>query len=144
MPIKLLWRVLNPLLQALIIGDKDNKGAAFRVNVDPKWEGTLAIRCNHILLSKIPAYVGMVISQVVVNDCPAWWEHTSIARCFDFQKLNGKRHNNPRRKTIYFTFRLPEETLNAILTEWPESNFRDLRLLVEWLKERSFDEKEKR
>ena len=136
-----LWRILNQLLQKLIQGGADNKGAAFKVNLDSKWAGTLGIRCNHVLLSAITKYIDVVISQVVVNDRLTWWEHTSIARCFEYQPLNGQKHNNAHKKTVYFTLRLPEEVLNRILDKWSDATFRDLFLLVNWLKEECSDGK---
>lgn len=129
-----LLQMLQRLHTALKEGGDDTKGAAFKVNIEAKWKETFVIRCNHVLLAAIPKYVELIVSEVQAVNCAAWWEHSSIARCFEYQRVNGNKHNAAHKKTVYFTFRLPAGLMAEMQDAWPEGTFRDLHLLVDWLK----------
>lgn len=128
-----LVEVLQALQIELVLNKEHNKGAAFKGNTDTHWRGTMAIRCNHVHIDKVPELIKTVIHMLQYSRRIVWWEHTSVARCFKYQRINGQKHNDPNKKTVYFTLRLPKPLMADIRARWPEATFRNLHLLVDWL-----------
>jgi hypothetical protein len=130
---KILKDIVTSLATTLRRKEKSNKGADFKINTDAKWKETLGIRCNHITMPTVPSYIQQMVVLLTQHRRLSWWERSSIARCYEYERLNGRRIPLFERKTIYFTLKLPKPLYARLRNEWPDDTYRDLKVLVEWL-----------
>ena len=98
---------------------KDNKGSQFKINVNPNREGTIALRCNHILITSVSYYIEQVIHHLSLSYTLPLLELISINSTSVMDKTTQRKRVVYEKRTIYITLRPPREVYNHLLQELP-------------------------
>jgi len=122
-------------LKASLDGANDNKGAQYKINIQPKWKGTVGLRCNHIFFESVTHYIDQVGSELAAQQAFPLLEHVSISKAFDTDPMTSRKRSVPWKRTIFVTLR-PGKDLYAQLAEaLPDAveNYMPLDTLLKYL-----------
>lgn len=79
----------------------DNKGIQYRINADAKWGATVGLKLNHVELTSVPRYLGLVINKCAANQCMRLVERISISNCFIAHPTTGRKQRSVKLRTVY-------------------------------------------
>ena len=131
-----MWALVLTLSQRLKNAD-DNLGAQFKINTQPKWKGTIGIRCNHVFLESVASYVDQAVKDLALRQAFPLLEHISISKAFATDPTTTRKRSVPWKRTLFITLR-PGRELYALLVEKlpsAQENYRELDTLITVLEE---------
>jgi len=110
--------------------ERDSYGIQFKVNTEERWEKTIGLRCNHILLDSLDKYLRIVTSGLLAGKTPEMLFRASINLCYRELKGGGMRIPDETRRTLYVTLKPSEELYRAVLELWPNEKYIHVSTLI--------------
>jgi hypothetical protein len=122
-------------LKASLDGATDNKGVQYKINIQPKWKGTIGLRCNHIFFESVTHYIDQVGEELAAQQAFPLLEHISVSKAFDTDPMTNRKRSVPWKRTIFVTLRPGKEFYDLMAKSLPSAveNYMPLDTLLEYL-----------